>query len=494
MKPCFLFVLFALTAIQAFASEKQSTPEKQLVSEKTTNAERKVSSEKTLSLDGYLDQVRGESYAFKASEISTQGYEMLSSGPSVLLFPYAFGNYTNFKNKEETATPSFSGDQTKGHSYSMGVFWNTPVGLSAKYTYNIAETRIANASAVPVPNYFTSFNKFEFTQNILKNGFGSEIRAQINAAKNNHLSQFYTQKYLSQTKLYQAEATYWRLAYAKRAVEIQQDALSRATKLLNWAKRRVSLQLGDKSDLLQSQANFELRKLELLQAEEEEKNASLAFNNLRNSTDTVVKETLPTPSIDQILKMEKTQKTGTRSDVRAAEAQAEALQANLELEKQRLMPTLDAFANISLTGRDAKREEAIKEAGTSKRSNTAVGLNLSIPLNVPSLVTALRGSVRAKEGAELQLEQKRIDEKTEWEQLQSRLKDSQEKLALMNTIERVQREKYENENQRLLRGRTTTYQALIFEQDYANTQLTSLKIQGDYLQLLAQSKLYRGEE
>jgi outer membrane protein TolC len=447
-----------------------------------------------LDLNAYLNEVMQESPGYKSSNLSGNGYKLLSEGPSVLIYPYAFGNYTNYKNKEEMPNPAFQGDLTEGHMYTAGLAWNSPFGLNGKYSYNVSETKISNAAAIPIPNYFTSYNKFEFTLSLLKNGFGSETRAQIRALTNNHLAQSYVQQYLSHTKLYQAEATYWRLAYAKRAVEIQKDALSRASKLLSWAKRRVSLQLGDKSDLLQSEANVELRKLELLSAEEEEKSASIAFNTLRNKSDTKVVEQLKTPTIDEIAKMEMAVRSGVRLDVKSAQAQAVATEASLQLDKEKLMPSLDLFANYALNGRDAKREEATKEAASSKRSNSAIGVNVSIPLNVPSLVSALRGSAQAKEAAQLNFEQKQLEENSDWEELEKRIQDSKAKLALMKTIEKVQKEKYENENQRLLRGRTTTYQALIFEQDYANTQLTSLRIQGDYLQLLAQSKLYRGEE
>jgi outer membrane protein TolC len=453
-----------------------------------------ANAENSLELNEYLHQVSLDSPGYKSATLAGNGYKMLADGPSVLIYPYAFGNYTNYKNKEEMPNPSFQGDLTEGHMYTMGLAWNSAFGLNGKYSYNISETKISNAAAIPIPNYFTSYNKFEFTQSLLKNGFGSEVRAQIRALRNNHLAQSYGQQYLSQSKLYQAEATYWRLAYAKRALEIQKDALARASKLLRWAKRRVSLQLGDKSDLLQSQANVELRKLELLNEEEEEKSASIAFNMLRNRNETSVQEKLKTPSIEEILKMEKAQKSGMRFDVKSAQAQAEAAQASLQLDKEKLMPSLDLFANYALNGRDAKREEATKEAATSRRSNTAIGVNVSIPLNASSLVSALKGSAMAKEAAELNFEQKRLEENSEWEQLEKRIQDSKSKLGLLKTIEQVQKEKYENENQRLLRGRTTTYQALIFEQDYANTQLTSLRIQGDYLQLLAQSKLFRGEE
>jgi outer membrane protein TolC len=55
----------------------------------------------------------------------------------------------------------------------------------------------------------------------------------------------------------------------------------------------------------------------------------------------------------------------------------------------------------------------------------------------------------------------------------------------------VQREKFEHERERLLRGRTTTYQAISFEQDYANTQLLRLRTQAEVLQTIAQMKAFR---
>mgnify|MGYP001046760359 CR=1 FL=1 len=45
--------------------------------------------------------------------------------------------------------------------------------------------------------------------------------------------------------------------------------------------------------------------------------------------------------------------------------------------------------------------------------------------------------------------------------------------------------------ERLLRGRTTTFQALNFEQDYASAQLLRLRTQAEVLQLTAQLNAFR---
>ncbi|MGZ3711494.1 MAG: TolC family protein, partial [Bdellovibrionota bacterium] len=97
-----------------------------------------------------------------------------------------------------------------------------------------------------------------------------------------------------------------------------------------------------------------------------------------------------------------------------------------------------------------------------------------------------------QEAAHLDLDQKRLNEDKDWRDLSHRLVDAKTRLELLRTIEEVQRDKFENERQRLLRGRTTTYQAITFEQDYAQSQLLSLRTQAEVLQVISQLKLFRG--
>ena len=57
-------------------------------------------------------------------------------------------------------------------------------------------------------------------------------------------------------------------------------------------------------------------------------------------------------------------------------------------------------------------------------------------------------------------------------------------------IEKVQKSKLENERARLKTGRSVLYQVVLFEQDYANSQVMTLKTELQILALLAQMKTY----
>lgn len=447
-----------------------------------------------LSLEDYLGQVNETNPGLKAANTAGEGFALMSEGAGVITLPYLFGNYTDFNDRQETANPPFQGDRTEGSQYTLGVSANTPIGLQAKYSFNSAYTNLVNATAIPLRNYYTSYNKVELVQPLVKNGFGSQTRAQRDAIESKNLAQSFGNRYSAMAQLVQAENAYWRLAFARRGVEVQKDVLARASRVLGWAKRRVGLQLGDKADLLQAQTAYDLRRIELMSAQEEERNAARSFNLLRRRENSSVNEELKIPSIDATIAIANPDKEGTRLDVLAAEQEKRATVAAAQLDKEALKPSVDLFANIAWTGRDAKRPEAVSEAFGSKRSNISYGLNFSVPLAVPAVVRSLRGNNMTQEAAEYTLEQKKLDEGNEWIDIQGRLADAKARLSLLKSIEGVQKEKYENENQRLLRGRTTTYQALTFEQDYAATQLSTLRTQNQVLALLAQMKLFRGEQ
>jgi len=453
-------------------------------------------SKPTLSLEDFLSKVETDSPGLKSAKVGGEGSALVASGAKVIYFPYAFGTYTQFDDRTEQSLPTFEGDRNFGNETEFGIESKTPIGLTAKYSYNINHTEIKNAPSLTVKNYYTVFNKIELKQSILRNGFGSEVRAQKNSVESANLANAYAQKFGLLEFRYRAESAYWRLAFARRSVEVQKEVLSRAAKVLHWAKKRVEMQLGDRADLLQSQSTHDLRRLDLMQAEEEEKNAALAFNNFLGRDGSEVVEELKIPNTDQILASTKEafKTEGVRFDVKAAEQRQIAAISSAQLDRERFKPTIDLFADLSWNGKDAKENEAKQEAKGSRHTNKAIGVTVSFPLAVPPAWNGMKGNAMTQEAAAYNWEQKKLEAASEWNQVTHQLSQAKERLELVRSIERVQKEKAENENQRLLKGRTTTYQALTFEQDYAATQLNRLRTQSEVLQLMARLKTYQGKE
>lgn len=68
--------------------------------------------------------------------------------------------------------------------------------------------------------------------------------------------------------------------------------------------------------------------------------------------------------------------------------------------------------------------------------------------------------------------------------------NAKKRLDIATSLESIQWQKLQAERQRLTHGKTTTYQVLLFEQDFANTQISRLVIQDEIFNLLAQLKTY----
>ncbi|MCX6112368.1 MAG: hypothetical protein NTY22_03655 [Proteobacteria bacterium] len=75
-----------------------------------------------------------------------------------------------------------------------------------------------------------------------------------------------------------------------------------------------------------------------------------------------------------------------------------------------------------------------------------------------------------------------------------RIDETKQKLKIAKELEDAQYNKYVYEQKRQLRGQTTTYQVLTFEQDYANAQYNRIKIEADVLSYIAKMKTFNGRE
>ncbi len=74
--------------------------------------------------------------------------------------------------------------------------------------------------------------------------------------------------------------------------------------------------------------------------------------------------------------------------------------------------------------------------------------------------------------------------------LKDKFQQAKDRLTIYDQLEKTQKTKLEYERVRRQRGRTTTQQVLLFEQDYEQAQLGRIKTMSDILQLLAQMKTY----
>lgn len=468
-----------------------------------------VSSAALLKLNEYLESVSQNDPVSQSARLSKEGAEDRIVESNLIVLPQFFGSLSWLDDQRETNNPGFLGTRTKSRNFNLGFQETTPFGLAAKFSYDVSEIQIQGTTLLPTPSYTIASPSIEFTTSWWRNIFGSEIRAQQNAAEFGNQANAFAQEFRFKARNSEAEMSYWGLALAREGLEIAKENLERTSKIRAWAQRRAQLNLSDRSDSLQAEALYQLREIEWVQARNDEASARMRFNLVRGRAGDEVPETLEPLEVsanfsggnfqEKEAAMTTIRSQGTsgsrtsipgRLDVQAAEAKLVATEALIRQNEERITPTLEFFGKYGWNGYDAKATESKSEAWTSKHPYQLIGIRFVAPLAFGTRNSALNGYWKERQAAEKELHLQRMTAKKDWEELTNKLNETKQKYFLAKQLENIQKEKLAHERVRLDRGRTTTFQWIQFEQDYATARLSRAKILFDLMSIQSQLRLF----
>jgi len=446
------------------------------------------------SLEDYLKEVQTKNSGMQAATRSIKGTTLRMSEAYLYERPNFFLNSQYLNDQRPTSTPSFQGSQTLRTTFQTGVMQQFKFGGKATVSYNIAKTTINGASpaALPQSNFFDMAPQLELTQSLWKNWLGRELQASEDMTEGQAELIQNSEKYRYKQLLMNAELNYWRLALAQQTVKVQAESLERSTKIKDWNYARFHKGLSDESDYLQSTSALAARQIDYQAALLEQKSAARAFNTLRELQADMVREELITPHDGELMSLSIPVRAGNREDVEAALAQKKIAQAQAAMGEEKNKPTLELYGSYSLNGRAATSGPALSESITQDHPAAVIGVRFNTPLDLGNLADNKDGYALEKIAANYNYERKLFEQEREWKDLLNRFKDYQDRFLLIQKLEQAQKEKLAKEKVRLNRGRSTTFQILQFEQDYANAQLLKLKNEADLVATYAQLKLFSG--
>lgn len=446
----------------------------------------------SLTLNNYLKLVSEKHGGYYTATNNASGALTHLSEAKLLYSPIFLASYQNTNSKALTTNVGATGDQIKMDSYLFGITQNTWFGLSATLSYNIIHYDIHGASAlyVPVPKYYDSKPTLELKQSLWRNFFGSETRATENTLIARAKATNYSEIFKTKALLVEAENTYWKLVLVRETVRVQKDSFERAKKIYDWNAKRVSNNLADKSDIFQAEAAMKQRQLDYKASMQEERGASLALNNMIEIKSEEVSETLDGFNTNFIETFEKPDLKQSREDTLSLKETINMTVANANLSKERNRPSLDLSLSYSRAGRDKEFGESYSDSTKNDNPTTTVGVKFSTPLSFWLMKETNSGYEKEIMAANRVYERKLFEENQEKANLLKKLDEARERLLLAKDLENLQKNKLEYERDRLKRGRTTTYQVLLFEQDYSLSQLSKLRIQTEIMMLVASLKTY----
>jgi outer membrane protein TolC len=451
-----------------------------------------------ITLEEYLQEVKTKHGGIVGLETSVAAKELRYDEATLFFKPSFFLTGEYFDDQRPTNAPSFQGTQTLRHTLRTGVTETFETGTKLTLSYNHYKTQIngVNPNVIPNRRFIDISPMVEFSQSLWRNWLGGEFKAQVNAQKAQVEQQKYTDQFQYKLTLMNAENIYWRLYVAQTSLKVLEDSLERAKKLRDWNANRFRNNLTDESDVIQAEANLQSREIEYQDILTEIRAAQQEFNSFRENTGEIVNlEGTKGKDSSYILDATLPQKMKMREDVKAYLATQKFAEANAELGRQRNRPNLELYGSYAMNGRDAKSEwQAYDMAQTATRPTSIFGFRFTTPLDVGSMNDYKQAYAKEVTAAELQYKRKSYDVDREYEILRDRFQNFKQRLKLAQKMIQVQERKLVVEKRRYSQGRTTTFQVLQFEQDFANTQLIKLRYERELIAVYNQLKLYSGVE
>ncbi len=459
----------------------------------TISAVAQIKQAPVLSLGDYLSQVRKGSQSFTSAQLTSEGANERADEFELLTRPSLIGSANYTRSKAQTLG---QGDDNTATAYSLGLLETTSFGLQAALTYNLI-TVSTNALLPPnygTPSATTAGPVLSLTQSLWRNWFGEEIRAtqlQLEAAA---ATTRYAQSYLQTQILADAETAYWRLALAREQVAAAKEVFGLTERSQKWSANRQRLALTDRSDLLQANAALLARQLDLQTAIDGEKSATRYFNTARGNDSDVVSEHLTSFDPATMERLRVPSRVQFRDDVKASEAQKRLAEANARLGAERNSPTVNLTGTIGLNGRDPLTGDAVTQSVGTSHPNYGVGVSLNVPLDFAAVANDRSGYRKEALAADILYQRRVFEQERLWHDLTTLFTDAIGRYHMAADLEKVQREKVDYERQRHDRGRTTLYQVLLFEGDFAASQLARIRLQADVLNAYAQLKTFGGDQ
>ena len=245
--------------------------------------------QEALSLEQYLSKVEAFNPEVQAIDLATQAMGLKILEMDMVYFPFLNGDYTYLDDLSGPGIGStFLTKEIKAEAWSVGASEKFPSGTTLSLGYSNLNGVFDLLEATPIwnPRPVTHFDGTELKpfvkldQSLLRDFLYGVTQAGIDKSKAAVRSGQYFQLFKRQQILLNAQMTYWQLVLAKEVVAFRKLSLERTEKLLHWNENRVGLDLADSADLLQAQAAYKSRQLNLQMAvEDEEKSGAGVLMN-----------------------------------------------------------------------------------------------------------------------------------------------------------------------------------------------------------------------
>ncbi|MFA6582734.1 MAG: TolC family protein [Elusimicrobiaceae bacterium] len=437
-----------------------------------------------LSLRGYLEQVSGRQQALTAARQTAKAARLLRQEKETEITPVLFSEASATLDNTPQLEPEYQGDSTKNAALTVGASLKTRHGVSGKLYYSVGRESISGTAFGDMDKWRAGQN-LEISASLWRDRGGRETDSNLRAFTLGRDADAETAAFESDSIETRAEEAYWNLSAVKESLVVLSNNLKRARKLADWSRTRAEAGLADETEYLQAEAAAKLREQELLDA------TSLLLAAAREFNSFLGENSAETPALENADGPVSKPSAGVRADVRAAALRARAAGLAAASSAEQTKPTLSLFSMLSFSGLGNYAGSAASNAFSTTGPAATLGLRLGVPLAARLLENNRRGYALQAEAENLKYRQTLLDSEADRDALAQEFDLLLRRLTLAREIEKAQWEKYQAEERRRAKGKSTVYFTITFQDDYARAQISRIETALKLRILTARLKLYK---
>ncbi len=370
--------------------------------------------------------------------------------------------------------------------------WGTDLSLGFSNQYSSSDSFFTSMTSV-----FESSLQVSFSQPLLKDWGGMITRGEIEMVRLDVNSFDLLAWENIEAALALAARTYWELAEIREEVRLEEQMEERARYLYELTRKHLELGIVEEVDLVAAEANLRIREAEVVLDRERLVTTSRLLQFLLGEAGPgllLPAEALNVPesgvadTLDECLNVA----IKNRWDYLIARNDLEAEEINLDLKENGRWPEVDLVGSFARNGVSEEWGEAVDRIFSEENPQYYVGLQLSYFLENRLAGSELDQAELEKARALLRIKQVEQEIYTE---VDDKLRASRVSLELarrQEVIERLQREKLDEEEKRFKYGRSNSKTVIDYQHDLLLAQLSLAQAVTVYHQSLIDLQVAQG--
>jgi len=453
-------------------------------------------------LDLQIERV-AEERSLRDVRIADAAFDPLfRTGYTISRFRQPSVSFLDFGSSTSTiAVNSFDSD-----NWNLGVSGLLETGATYSLTTRGSRGDNPDSSIFSLNPRYNSDIELQLTQPLLRSFGEDSVLADLRiASRNTAISRLELRRRVEDTLVAVGNA-YWDLLFARKDLEVKEQALVEATELLEINRRKQQVGTGTEFDVIDAEANVETQRGGIIDARNARENAQDTLLDLINAPRY---RRLGSPLLVEIDLVPVTEPDLESVSLSVEDSVEQALANRPEIEQSALailnaedvfrraeddvQPRLDLVGTWSNSGLEGDLGGAYGELGSGTYYDWSLGLVLEIPFGNQAAIGRREQADLDRSSARLQRERTVNGIVLGVTQAVRGVRSAQQRVLTTQAATRLRTEQLDGEKRRLTVGLSTSYQVLQIQNDLLEAQTAEVQSSVQLLKAMTEYRRQTGE-